>query len=152
MAKVPSKAAKKTTTKKAATKKVAAKKVAAKKVVVKKVATRKAAKKAATKKTVSRKPPARTTSKKTDAITTTVIAKVDAGFGNSVAIRGSGAGLSWEAGVVMSNASADEWVWQSSDVTEELEFKVLLNDNNWSAGRNGVVFPGATVVFEPTFG
>jgi hypothetical protein len=36
-------------------------------------------------------------------------------------------------------------------VTSELEFKVLLNDEVWSTGPNGVVFPGATVVFEPGF-
>ena len=51
----------------------------------------------------------------------------------------------------MKNVSADEWVWESTVVTSEVEFKVLINDSVWSVGANGVVFPGATVVFEPVF-
>ena len=114
-----------------APKKVAAKKVAAKKVAVKKVARKKA--------------PAK------KAIVTTVIAKIDAGFGNEVYIRGNSSGLTWDAGAAMENKGADEWVWSSTAVTSELEFKVLINDTVWSGGPNGVVFPGATVVFEPAF-
>jgi hypothetical protein len=137
---------KKTTAKKAPAKKAPAKKVAAKKIVTKKVS----AKKTATKKTPARKT-ARREIEKPEPIVTTVIAKVDAGFGNVITIRGNSSGLTWDAGALMENASADEWIWKSTSVTSELEFKVLLNDEIWSAGPNGVVFPGATVVFEPVF-
>lgn len=152
---------KKTTTTKA--KKAApVKKTAAKKAVVKKVAKKAPAKKAATKK-VAKKAPAKKVAKKAakkapakkaarkQKIVTRVIAKVDAGFGNQVYIRGNSTGLTWDSGILMKNVSADEWVWESTVVTSEVEFKVLINDSVWSIGANGVVFPGATVVFEPVF-
>ena len=137
-------AVKKTAAKKAAKK--AVKKVAKEAIVEKPVATN-AVKKAVKKvTTAAKKAPA-----KKAPIVTTVIAKLDAGFGNTVYIRGGSSGLTWDAGVEMENKSADEWVWTSTAVTSELEFKVLLNDTEWATGPNGVVFPGATVVFEPGF-
>lgn len=161
MAKTPTKKTARKTTKPAAVKKTAAKKVTAKKAVAKKVTAKKAvakkavtrktaAKKAVTKKTV-RKAPAKKAAAKKKPVVTTVIAKVDAGFGNEITIRGNSSGLTWDTGVVMENVGADEWVWKSKAVTSELEFKVLINDQVWSTGPNGVVFPGATVVFEPAF-
>jgi hypothetical protein len=146
------KAVKKVAAKKAATKKTVAKKVVKKapaKKAVKKTVTKAPAKKAV-KKVAKKKVAKKATAKKTKVVTT-VIAKIDAGFGNEVYIRGNDSGLAWDAGVAMTNKSADEWVWLSDAVTSELEFKVLINDKNWSAGPNGVVFPGATVVFEPAF-
>ena len=128
---------------KSAVKKTAAK--AVKKAVVKKKAAKKAARKVPARKAAKKAAPSR---KKE---TTTVIARIDAGFGNGVYLRGSGAGLSWDEGVPMENTGSDEWVWRSDEVGAELEFKVLINDQQWSVGPNGVVFPGATVVFEPTF-
>lgn len=123
----------------AAKKAVPAKK-AVKKVVAKKVVAKKAAKKAA-KPAVTKKEP----------VKTTVIAKFDAGYGNTLTIRGNCSGLTWDSGEVMENIGTDEWIWTSTVVTSELEFKVLLNDEVWSTGANGVVFPGATVVFQPSF-
>lgn len=154
--KTAKKAVKKVAAKKAV-KKVAAKKVAAKKTVTKKVVKKAPAKKAvkqAVKKVAKKKAVKKVAKKKVTKkakVVTTVIAKIDAGFGNEVYIRGNNSGLAWDAGVAMTNKSADEWVWSSDAVTSELEFKVLINDKNWSAGPNGVVFPGATVVFEPAF-
>lgn len=145
------------TVKKAATKAVSAKKTdpapkpVSKKRVAKKAAAvvasvatpapKSATKKPAAKKAVARKEPAKTT----------VIAKYDAGFGNHLTIRGNCSGLTWDSGVVMENIGTDEWAWSSTVVTSELEFKVLLNDEVWSSGANGIVFPGATVVFQPAF-
>ena len=155
MSKKPSttKAAKAATVKKTAAKKAAVKKVAtkapAKKAAVKKVAAKAPAKKAAVKK-VAKKAPAKKAARK-QKVVTRVVAKVDAGFGNQVYIRGNSTGLTWDSGILMKNVSADEWVWESTVVTSEVEFKVLLNDSVWSVGANGVVFPGATVVFEPVF-
>lgn len=135
--------ARKTTTKKTTTKKAAAKKSAPTKTATKKVATKKVA--------TARKATKKAARKQPEPIVTTVIAKVDAGFGNTLTIRGNSSGLTWEAGALMENIGSDEWVWKSTSVTSELEFKVLLNDEVWSAGPNGVVFPGATVVFTPVF-
>ena len=133
------KTAVKTIATKAAVKKVAPVKTAVKKTAVKKVA----AKKTTTKSTKSTQAPS--------AAVTTVIAKCDAGFGNTLTIRGGGGGLNWDSGVTMENVAASEWVWKSTEVTGELEFKVLLNDQVWSTGQNGVVFAGSTIVFEPGF-
>jgi len=135
-------AVKKTAVKKAPVKKAAVKKTPVKKVATKKVAAKKVTKKAATKKIAKKAP---------EAVTTTIIAKVDAGFGNEIYLRGSSSGLTWDKGVLMENRGADEWAWSSNAITSEVEFKVLLNDEQWSEGPNGVVFPGATVVFEPAF-
>lgn len=151
MPKVPSKKTARKTVKAPAAKKTAVKKTAVTKTAVKKTP----AKKAAVKKTAVKKTATRTTAKKPvikrEPIVTTVIAKIDAGFGNEVFIRGGSSGLTWDAGVLMENTGTDEWVWKSTAVTSELEFKVLINDEVWSIGANGVVFPGATVVFEPVF-
>lgn len=127
------------TVKKAAPPVAATKKVPAKKVAAKKTAAKTAAKTTTSRKVADKKP------------VTTVIAKLDVGFGNEIYIRGGEAGLSWDSGTLMSNTGTDEWIWKSPSVDRELEFKVLLNDTLWSTGANSVVFPGATVVFEPVF-
>ena len=151
MPKVPSKKTARKTAKAPAAKTTAVKKTAAKKTAVKKTV----AKKAVVKKTAARKTATRTPAKapatRREPVVTTVIARIDAGFGNEVYIRGNSSGLTWDAGVLMENTGTDEWVWKSTSVTSELEFKVLINDEVWSVGANGVVFPGATVVFEPVF-
>jgi len=156
--KATKKAVKKVAAKKVVVKKAAAKKVAVKKTVVKKVAAKAPAKKAVVKKAVvkkvaAKKVPAKKATKKAakKTVTTTIIAKCDVGFGNSLSIRGGAAGLSWETGAAMENTQADEWVWTSTKVTNALAFKVLANDETWNDGDDLVVFPGATVVFEPTF-
>lgn len=125
----------------AVAKKAVPAKKAVKKVVAQKAVAKKAVKKAAPKPAVTKKEP----------VKTTVIAKFDAGYGNTVTIRGNCSGLTWDSGEVMENIGTDEWIWTSTVVTSELEFKVLLNDEVWSTGANGVVFPGATVVFQPSF-
>lgn len=127
-----------------AAKKVVAKKAAAPKPVVKKVAAKKAATKVAVKKVATKK-----AAKKRPV--TTIIAKLDVGFGNEIFLRGDTAGLSWEKGTLMKCVNADEWTWSSDKVTKSLEFKVLLNDQVWAGGMNGVVLPGATFIYEPSF-
>jgi hypothetical protein len=143
--------------------KKAAPAAAAKKAVAAKAPARKTARKTAPESPAAapqmapavKKAPARKVARKAAAkpapAVTRVIAKIDAGFGNGVHIRGSGCGLVWDTGVLMENKGSDEWIWESTAATSELEFKVLLNDEVWSAGPNGVIFPGATVVFEPVF-
>src|ERR1700691_2258598 len=39
----------------------------------------------------------------------TLVAKVDVGFGNSLYVRGDGAGLSWGGGKMLESTSADTW-------------------------------------------
>lgn len=154
--------AKKTTTKKAvkkatakkAVKKVAAKKTVAtsapatapapaKKVVAKKVAAKKApaAKKVAAKKVA----PAKTVVK------TSIIARVDVGFGNSLYVRGEGAGLSWDKGVQLDNVSPYEWVFSSTQAKGDLTFKFLINDEVWAEGEDLIVAKGGTSISSPVF-
>lgn len=136
------KTTRKTATTKVATKKAAAKKAAPKKSTVQKT-TRKTAAKKAPRPSLKSGAPAPTV--------TTITAKVDVGFGNSLYVRGGGAGLSWEKGVLMGNAAADEWVWSTDAVDGELEFKVLINDEIWATGENGFVAAGDRIVVEPEF-
>jgi outer membrane biosynthesis protein TonB len=127
--------AKKTTTKKVAAKKVATKTAPAKKVATKKAPAKKvAAKKAPAKKVAAKKAPAtkaaapKAAPKKAPATTaapakkagakkvqqTSLIARVDVGFGNSLYVRGSGAGLSWSKGTLLDNVTPYEWALKST--------------------------------------
>ena len=148
--------AKKTTVKKA-TKKVAAKK-AAKKVAAKKAPTKKAAKKipakkaakkVAAKKALAKKPAKKAAPKKV--VKTSVIARVDVGFGNSLYIRGEGAGLSWDKGVVLENISPYEWSFSSTTAKGDVTFKFLINDELWAEGENITVAKGGTSISSPIF-
>ncbi|WPJ94181.1 hypothetical protein SH580_12130 [Coraliomargarita algicola] len=158
--------AKKTTTKKAAKKvaaKKAVKKVAAKKAPTKKVPAKKAAKKVAKKVAVKKakaaapavvapakepevkKAPAKTVEK------TSIIARVDVGFGNSLYVRGEGAGLSWDKGVQLDNVSPYEWSFVSTQAKGDVTFKFLINDEIWAEGENGTVAAGDTSISSPVF-
>lgn len=141
--KTAAKAAVKKTPAKAPAQKAAATKVVVKKAVTKKTAAKKAVATKAVKKTAAKKAARK--------VVTTVIAEIDAGFGNGVYLRGSGGVLSWDKGTLMDNVSPTEWVLRMEDVPSVIEFKVLLNDENWSAGPNVEVAPGGTVVVSPRF-
>ena len=132
--------AKKPTTKKAV-KKVAAKK-ATKKVVAKKVV-----KKAPAKKTAA--PKAKIPSKQV--VKTSIIARVDVGFGNQLYVRGTGAGLSWEKGLPLENVSAYEWTFATTKAKSDVTFKFLINDELWAEGDNIIVAKGATSISSPVF-
>lgn len=152
-------AAKKVVAKKVATKKVAAKKPAAKPAAPKKVAAKKAApaaKKAPAKKAPAAAKPAapkapakKAPAKKLEA--TNIIARVDVGFGNSLYVRGSGAGLSWTKGVALDNVSPYEWSYKSTKAKGEVSFKFLINDEIWAEGENLTVAAGSTSISSPTF-
>ena len=148
--------AKKTTVKKAvkkAAKKVAAKKaakkVAAKRAPAKKVPAKKAAKKVAAKKAPAKKAAKKAAPKKV--IKTSVIARVDVGFGNSLYVRGEGAGLSWDKGVQLDNVSAYEWSFSSTTAKGDVTFKFLINDELWAEGENITVAKGGRSISSPIF-
>ena len=135
----------KKTTKKAVKKapvKKATKKVAKK-------ATKTVAKKAVKKATkpVAKKPRA----KKTLATKTTIAARVDVGFGNNLYIRGEGAGLSWDVGILMKNLSPYEWAWETKTANKPVEYKLLINDEIWANGENQFARPDETSITAPTF-
>jgi hypothetical protein len=130
---------KKTAAKKAPAKKAPAKKVAAKKVAAKKVAPQKTAKKAASSRA------------KSPVDKTTIVARVDVGFGNSLYLRGEGDGLSWEKGVPMDNVGPYEWTFSTTEAKGDLNFKFLINDEMWAEGDNVTVGKGGTSISSPVF-
>ncbi len=82
---------------------------------------------------------------------TTVTARVDVGFGNSLYIRGEGAGLSWDKGVLLENVSPYEWTWTSTKAKSDIEFKFLINDELWAEGEDLTVSAGGTSISTPVF-
>ncbi len=82
---------------------------------------------------------------------TTIIAKVDVGWGNSLYLRGDGGGLSWDVGVLMTCAKDDEWSWSCPANAGPVTYKFVRNDLHWALGENLVVEAGATAVSTPDF-
>ena len=81
---------------------------------------------------------------------TIIEAKVDVGFGNNLFVRGQGAGLSWDTGVPLKCIDSDTWQW-SAPVSDELKFKLLLNDTVWAQGEDLVAAPGQRLQIAPKF-
>ena len=124
-------------------------KTAAKK-ATKKVAVKKAPAKKAVKKTPAKKP-AKKAAKKADAEKTTIVARVDVGFGNSLYIRGEGAGLSWNKGVQLDNISPYEWAFTTTKAKGDVSFKFLINDEVWAETDDLTVAKGVTSISSPVF-
>ncbi len=80
-----------------------------------------------------------------------ITAKVDVGFGNALFIRGDGAGLSWNKGTLLDCVSNDTWSIVLPSVDKPLAFKLVLNDELWSAGDDYSAAPGDTVTVTPSF-
>jgi hypothetical protein len=79
-----------------------------------------------------------------------IMAYVDIGPGNTLFVRGEGGGLNWEAGVAMECIAGDCWSW-SARSGQDITFKLLINDQRWSAGDNLTVANGDTAAFMPAF-
>jgi hypothetical protein len=88
---------------------------------------------------------------KTSRATTVVEARIDAGEGNAVFIRGGGGGLSWDQGQPLSCVDSGRWLWSSAGVDSGVPFKLLLNDERWMAGPDMVIQPGERLEIAPTF-
>ncbi|MBC8009525.1 MAG: hypothetical protein H7067_05470 [Burkholderiales bacterium] len=85
------------------------------------------------------------------AVTTTIVAAVDVGFGNSLILRGEGPGLSWESGTPMECMADDRWSITLPESSQPIICKFLINDSTWSAGDDYTVLPGSSVVLSPVF-
>ena len=84
-------------------------------------------------------------------IVTTISAQIDIGFGNALYIRGEGAGLSWDKGLLMTCVAGDLWQIVLGESARPIVFKFLVNDLSWSVGEDYSVTPGSTLTLEPTF-
>lgn len=82
---------------------------------------------------------------------TRVLVKYDAGWGNQVFIRGVGAGLDWQKGILMQCIGDDEWLWEARVPCGSISFKLLVNDGVWSQGEDVSVLAGETVICHPSF-
>lgn len=82
---------------------------------------------------------------------TRIIVKYDVGFGNQLFIRGKGAELSWENGILLKNISSNEWLWETSASFPVGEFKVLINDFQYEIGDNHRLEKGANIEYTPKF-
>lgn len=128
-------------------------KPAVKKAAVKKPAAVAPVSSAPAKKVVSVKAKAAkaTPAAKPAAVTTKIVAAVDVGFGNSLTIRGSGPGLSWEKGTVLACVDAARWEITLPESAQPVVCKFLINDESWCQGEDYTVLPGASVVLSPVF-
>ena len=81
---------------------------------------------------------------------TTIEAKIDVGFGNQLFLRGEGAGLSWEKGTPLKCVDPGTWRW-TVEASDQLKFKLLLNDSVWMSGADLVLPPGKRVEIKPAF-
>ncbi len=72
--------------------------------------------------------------------------------GNKLFIRGNGAGLSWDKGVELRPVNGDTWVWDTGELFEDVEFKILLGDNRWEiTDQNHQIEWGQKQEFTPKF-
>lgn len=76
----------------------------------------------------------------------------NAGWGRSIAIRGSAAPLSWTAGAPATWGAGNVWTWTVPEGVGAFEFKPLLDDKHWSVGRNYAVPAKGSVDVYPFFG
>ena len=82
---------------------------------------------------------------------TRITIKYDVGFNNTLYLRGKGANLSWDKGIILKNVKADEWVWETDTPFTTGEFKVLINDKHYEMGENHPLTCGANIHYTPKF-
>ena len=82
---------------------------------------------------------------------TRIIINYDVGFSNALYIRGHGANLNWEKGILLKNTKCDEWVWETEAVFPNAEFKILINDKTYETGENHSLQCGSTTHYKPNF-
>jgi predicted alpha/beta superfamily hydrolase len=71
--------------------------------------------------------------------------------GATLAIRGSGGPLSWDVGLATTAMPGGLYELRTTEITEPLEWKPLLDDATWARGPNHHVEPGETVEVAPHF-
>jgi hypothetical protein len=87
----------------------------------------------------------------TKPVQTTISARVNVGFGNTLSIRGEGAGLSWDLGVTMDCVEDDLWRIVLPESARGHIYKFLVNDLTWSTGPDYTAESGSNVTHTPEF-
>ncbi len=80
----------------------------------------------------------------------TVIVHYPAGWGNSITLRGAGAGLSWSSGTATTWTTGDAWTL-TLNLSQPVDCKPLFNDQTWAIGPNWTLSPGQTLDIWPHF-
>src|SRR5205085_5548569 len=88
---------------------------------------------------------------KSTPLVTTITARFDTGFGNSLYVRGTGAGLKWDTGIPMTCISNDEWQLTLGKSSGPIAFKLLVNDVTWSSGSDFTLTAGDCITVTPAF-
>jgi hypothetical protein len=84
-------------------------------------------------------------------VVTIITAHIDIGFGNTLYLRGEGAGLSWDRGTLMNCVADNCWSLPLPESGRPVIFKFLVNDLSWSAGQDYTVASGDTLATTPMF-
>lgn len=82
---------------------------------------------------------------------TRIVIHYDVGFNNNIFIRGRGANLNWDKGILLRNTRPDEWVWETDEPFNSCEFKVLINDTHYEQGDNHALTCGNEHKYTPNF-
>jgi hypothetical protein len=82
---------------------------------------------------------------------TVITALVDVGFGNTLYVRGEGAGLSWDSGIPLASVADNKWEISLPATSSPLVYKFLINDFNWSVGEDFKSNSGTNVTVSPAF-
>ena len=78
-----------------------------------------------------------------------IVAQCDIGWGNTLFIRGEGGELSWEQGIPM-ECNDGQWVY-ACKADDVIEYKLLINDEQWALGENCKVECGQNACTSPSF-
>src|SRR6266702_2410137 len=84
------------------------------------------------------------------AVAAHVVVHYPTGWGHSITVRGSGAGLSWYQGTPARWSDGDAWL-VDINVTAAIELKPLFDDVTWAQGPNWKLAPGQTLDVWPHF-
>ena len=82
---------------------------------------------------------------------TVITALVDVGFGNTLYVRGEGAGLSWDSGIPLASVADNQWEIALPAASSPIVYKFLINDFNWSVGEDFQSNSGSSVTVTPAF-
>ena len=82
---------------------------------------------------------------------TTITAEIDVGFGNALYLRGSGAGLSWDRGLLMESLASNQWRAVLGESEQPIVFKFLVNDQTWCIGEDYTAAVGSSITITPAF-
>jgi len=84
---------------------------------------------------------------------TRIIIHYNPGYGNSIFIRGNATPLNWTWGQKSENNDLNTWQFVTERIPsgQNAEFKILINDSQWSQGDNFTITGGSTVDIYPTF-